>query len=148
MASEVIPEEDFEGDFYHFSEGILPPMQVTEADKAMARRWYGFEFLKQSKEEIGIHAWRISRERQLIAALTEVAEAKAQVVRMSEALKSCTIALSAELECCLSSYCIQNEDDDFDEATMNDEERAHVESQRATIAQARAALALAEKGKP
>jgi hypothetical protein len=48
----------------------LPPTEVTEADRFMAWRWYG-QFLSPMREEfLRSMAWRISRERQLLEALS------------------------------------------------------------------------------
>lgn len=69
-------------DFYVNSEGILPPADITEADKAQAWRWYGFKFLEQTEQMIGLHAWRLSRERQLIAALNQLTEAQAEIAAL------------------------------------------------------------------
>jgi hypothetical protein len=58
-------------DFYNGGERILPPTEVTGADRFMAWRWYG-QFMSPMREDfLKSMAWRISRERQCLSLLSE-----------------------------------------------------------------------------
>ncbi len=64
-------EERLNGsDFYSNGERGLPPSEITEADRFMAWRWYGQFYSPMREEALSLMAWRISRERQLLEALS------------------------------------------------------------------------------
>lgn len=57
-------------DFYsHHGNPLLPPADITEADRFMAWRWYGQFYSPMREDLLKSMAWRISRERQLLGEL-------------------------------------------------------------------------------
>lgn len=58
-------------DFYtHKDQGSIPPVDITEADRFMAWRWYGQFFSPMREELLKSMAWRISRERQMLKSVS------------------------------------------------------------------------------
>jgi hypothetical protein len=73
------PPDDFvlpSPDIYHFCDGPLPPANITAEDTEVAEKYYRVV----DPEHIALHAWRISRERELV-------ELAAKLRAVSEALE-------------------------------------------------------------